>query len=252
MGILDICIIAVAGFCSGLIKTGVGIGSGVFLLPTLSLAFPAKTALGLGAPLMLASDIIGLRFYWKQWTSSSELLRIMLAAVPGLLVGTILLPIIPAMGFRIGVGVFGMTFALCHLFPGFAPVVLLKSSMSGINKQLEGRQIYFYGALGGIATVLAHAGGLVWSLYLMTSIKDRRIFVGTIVLMFFITNIYKTVAYVFIGTISIEELMAVLPAIPAVWAGSAIGNAANKRMNQEFFRRLVLVVVLLVSAKLCF
>ena len=252
MSIWEICIIGAAGFCSGIIKTGVGIGSGVFLLPTLSLAFPAKTALGLGAPLMLASDIIGLRFYWKQWTSSSELLRIMLAAVPGLLVGTVLLPIIPATGFRIGVGVFGMTYAVCHLFPGFTPIVLLKSSTAGINRQLEGRQVYFYGALGGVATVLAHAGGLVWSLYLMASIKDRRVFVGTIVLMFFITNIYKTVAYVFIGTISVQELLAILPAIPAVWAGSALGNAANKRMNQILFRKLVLAIIFLVSAKLCF
>ena len=252
MSIWEICIIALAGFCSGVIKTGVGIGSGVFLLPTLSLAFPAKTALGLGAPLMLASDAIGMRFYWKQWTSSSELLRIMLAAVPGLLIGTLLLPIIPAMGFRIGVGIFGMAYAVSYLFPAFAPVVWLKSSFTGINRSLEGKQIYFYGALGGAATVLAHAGGLVWSLYLMTSIKDRRIFVGTIVLMFFITNIYKTVAYVFIGTISVQELLAVLPAIPAVWVGSALGNMANKRMNQELFRKLVLAVIFIVSAKLCF
>ena len=63
----NIVIISIAGFFSGVIKTGVGVGSGIFLLPTLSLAFPAKIALGLGAPMLLASDIIGLRYYWKQW-----------------------------------------------------------------------------------------------------------------------------------------------------------------------------------------
>ncbi|MCL1939509.1 MAG: sulfite exporter TauE/SafE family protein [Desulfovibrionaceae bacterium] len=252
MNLWEICIIALAGLCSGIIKTGVGIGSGIFLLPTLSLAFPAKTALGLGAPLMLASDAIGLRFYWKQWTSRGELLRIMLAAVPGLLVGTVLLPIIPAAGFRMGIGIFGMAYAISYLFPNFAPVRWLKGSLGGVNKCLEGKQVYFYGSLGGVASVLAHAGGLVWSLYLMTSIKDRRVFVGTIVLMFFITNVYKTIAYLVIGALSMQELLAVLPAIPAVWLGSAIGNTANKRMNQELFRKLVLAVIFIVSAKLCF
>jgi len=248
----EISIIALAGFCSGVIKTGVGIGAGIFLLPTLALAFPAKTALGLGAPLMLASDVIGLRYYWRQWMSRSELMRIMLAAVPGLLAGTLLLPIIPADGFRMGVGIFGMAYAISHLFPGFAPVRWLKASLSSVNNCLEAKQIYFYGAMGGAATVLAHAGGLVWSLYLMTTVKDRRIFVGTLVLMFFITNTYKTIAYVTIGILSIQELLAVLPAIPAVWLGSAIGNAANKHMNQEFFRKLVLAVIFIVAAKLCF
>lgn len=252
MTLWEICIVALAGFCSGIIKNGVGIGSGIFLLPTLSLAFPAKIALGLGAPLMLASDAIGLRYYWKQWTNAGEFLRLLGAAVPGMLLGTFLLPIIPSDGFRIGVGLFGMAYAVSHLFPAIAPVRWMKHSLSGANARLEGRQVYFYGALGGVATVLAHAGGLVWSLYLITSVKDRRTFVGTIVLMFFLTNIYKTIAYISIGTLSVQALVSVLPSIPAVWLGSAIGNTANKRMDQEFFRKIVFAVIFFVSAKLCF
>lgn len=252
MSLWEICIVALAGCCSGAIKTGVGIGSGVFLLPTLSLAFPAKTALGFGAPLMLASDVIGLRFYWKQWMPGRELLRFMLAAAPGLLAGTLLLPVLPAAGFRAGVGIFGMAYAASHLFPGFALVRGLQVLLRSVNRRLEGRRLYFYGALGGAATVLAHAGGLVWSLYLMTAVRDRRVFVGTIVLLFFITNIYKTIAYMCLGTISAGELQAVLPAVPAVWLGSALGNAVNKRMDQELFRRIVLGVIFVVSATLCF
>jgi len=51
------------GFCSSLIKTGLGIGASNFPLLKLSLAFPAKTALGLGATLLLTSDVIGIRYY---------------------------------------------------------------------------------------------------------------------------------------------------------------------------------------------
>ena len=252
MSLLEICIVALAGFCSGVIKTGVGIGSGIFLLPTLSLAFPAKTALGIGAPLLLASDVIGMRYYWKQWAAPQELLRLTLSAMAGLLAGTLLLPVISSDGFRVGVGIFGMAYAVSYLFPSFTPVRLLKEGLSGVNRRIEGGQVYFYGALGGAATVLAHAGGLVWSLYLMTAVRDRRTFVGTVVLLFFVTNIYKTMAYVAIGTMPASILVDMLPAIPAVWAGSALGNRLNKRMNQDLFRKVVLGVIFLVSAKLCF
>jgi uncharacterized membrane protein YfcA len=248
---LEICIVALAGFCSSVIKTGVGIGAGIFLLPTLSLAFPAKMALGLGAPLLLASDVIGIRYYWKQWTAPRELVRLIAAATPGLLAGTLLLPVIPADGFRLAVGVFGMTYAVSHLFPSFAPVRLLKEGLAGVNRRIEGGQIFFYGALGGVATVLAHAGGLVWSLYLTKAVPDRRAFVGTVVLILLVTDIYKTVAYLATGTISASVLMDMLPAIPAVWVGSIIGNRLNKRMNQELFRRLILGVIFVISAKLC-
>jgi len=251
MNLLEICIVALAGFCSSVIKTGVGIGAGIFLLPTLSLAFPAKTALGLGAPLMLASDVIGLRYYWKQWVAAGELTRLMAAAFPGLLAGTLLLPVISAEGFRLGVGLFGMAYALSYLFPSSTPVRLLREGLAGVNQRIEGGQIYFYGALGGAATVLAHAGGLVWSLYLTRAVPDRRIFVGTVVLLFFVTNIYKTVAYVATDTLSASALLDIMPAIPAVWVGSAIGNRLNKRMNQELFRRLILGIIFVTSAKLC-
>ena len=87
--------LAAAGFLSGLIKTGVGVGSGLVLLPTLALVFPAKVALGLGAPMLLASDIIGLHYYWKQWLPRRELTRLFLAIIPGLFIGIVLLPMIP-------------------------------------------------------------------------------------------------------------------------------------------------------------
>ena len=252
MSVWEVCIVAMAGFCSAFIKTGVGIGSGIFLLPILSLAFPAKMALGLGAPIMLASDALAMRFYWRQWTEKKEILRLLAAAVPGLVAGTLLLPVISPHGFRIFVGIFGMAYAISHLFPTLLPVRKFRESLSGINSRIGGNRIYFFGALGGVASVLAHAGGLVWSLYLMTTLHDRRVFVGTVVLIFFITNIYKTAAYIAVGTMAPGALLDILPTIPVVWLGGFIGDQANKHMNQNFFRQLVLAVIFLVSAKLCF
>ena len=154
----DIIIIALAGFFSGIIKTGVGVGAGIFLLPTLALAFPAKVALGLGAPMMLVSDVIGLRYYWKQWLPRVELGRLFLAALPGLVLGVVLLPLIPGRTFRVCVGLFGACYALSLLWPGFPPAVALKRLVSGLNARCAGGETdrklgaYAYGFLGGLST----------------------------------------------------------------------------------------------------
>ncbi|MEG2172451.1 MAG: sulfite exporter TauE/SafE family protein [Desulfovibrionaceae bacterium] len=251
MNTFEIITLVLAGFLSGVIKNGVGIGSGIFLLPTLSVAFPAKVALGLGAPLMLASDIFGLFYYWKEWASVREIRRILLSAIPGLLLGTVMLSVIPARLFALGVGLFGMTYALCMLWPLFPPLAWLKKIPAYFKKHQSDKEIYFYGALGGFASVIAHAGGLVWSLYFLSRIPDKRIFVGTIVILFFITNIYKTCAYVYIGTLSIDSLIAILPAIPAVLMGSYLGNIANKKMNNVLFKRVVFCMIFLTSLKMC-
>lgn len=87
------------------------------------------------------------------------------------------------------------------------------------------------------------AGGLVWSLYLLTAARDRRVFVGTTVILFFITNIYKTISYVWIDIISLSALAQVIPAIPMIFIGSYLGNIVNKRCNHLLFRKIVLCFI---------
>ncbi len=80
-------VLALATAASSLIKNGAAVGSGIFLLPVLALVFPPKIALGLGAPVMLASDLMGIRNYWGEWDDWHEILRIILAASVGIALG---------------------------------------------------------------------------------------------------------------------------------------------------------------------
>ena len=164
---------------------------------------------------------------------------------------------IPGRAFRIGVGIFGALYALGMLWPQFPVTALLKKGVGKLNahcgdsEEQNRKGAYFYGFLGGLSTVLAHAGGLVWSLYLLTAARDRRVFVGTTVILFFITNIYKTISYVWIDIISLSALAQVIPAIPMIFIGSYLGNIVNKRCNHLLFRKIVLCFIFLVSITLC-
>ena len=252
MDIFELVIVFAAGFLSAIIKNGVGVGSGIFLLPTVSMAVPVKIALGLGAPLMFASDLIGLRNYWREWFSLKEFLRLFLPTCVGLGIGTLLLSVIPGGAFRICVGIFGMTYALMLLFPKFGPFMAFKSMFGVMKSTSVNSQACFYGVLAGISTILAHAGGIVWSIYLMSRNMDRRMFVGSIILMFSITNAYKVLAYLHLDFINVSMLMQLLLAIPVIWGGACLGNLFNKRINQDLFRKVVLCTIFIVSFMLLF
>lgn len=149
MNFMELFTIAIAGFLSVLIKNGVGIGLGIFLLPVLTLVFPAKIVLGIGAPIMLGSDIIGLRKYWKEWASTRELLWLLGPAVPGMLLGTWLIPVIPGHAFRMGVGLFGMAYAMGMLFLRSRIVSAFTRLLPRPHPGSERCNAVFYGMLGG-------------------------------------------------------------------------------------------------------
>lgn len=67
----QILVVAIAVFGSAIIKNSVGVGSGVFLLMFLTMIFPPKVSLGLGAPAMLISDLVGIKNYWNEWEKKS-------------------------------------------------------------------------------------------------------------------------------------------------------------------------------------
>jgi len=243
---LAVIIVAVVG--SAIIKNGVGIGSGIFLVTLLSLILPPKIALGLGAPAMFISDIVGIRNYWKEW-NKGELLLLVPSASIGVVVGSVAVRFTPNEVFRIWVGSFALIIAIYNL--GKGRFFKWKGYEMGFFKSLDSKKLTgFFGFLGGVASTIIHAGGLVMSLFLLKEQSDKRIFVGTLVVFFAIVNFLKMVAYTGIGILTSNILLLVLFASPLIVLGGNVGNALNRRVEQEHFRTIVLLVILLIGARL--
>lgn len=249
LGCLDYAIIAVAAIGSAVIKNGVGVGAGIFMLPFLSLVLPAKVALGLGAPIMLVSDAAGVANYWKEW-NKTELLLLIPPAVLGVLLGASMIKFIPNELFRFCVGLFAI---------GFSSFQLLKLKRS--TPRAPARWVHristskramplFFGFFGGVASSVIHAGGLVMSFYLIQSERDKRAFVGTFVLFFAIINLLKVLAYLRIDILDTEILVLAAILSPLIILGGLIGNALNKRVSQKTFRAVVLALILLIGINL--
>jgi uncharacterized membrane protein YfcA len=249
LGFFEYVIIAVAVTGSAIIKNGVGVGGGIFLLPFLTLVLPAKFALGLGAPAMLVSDIVGIRNYWREW-DETELLLLLPPAFLGVIVGASVISSIPNKIFGFLVAAFAIVFSSFQ----FIKAKLLEHKTAQAREHWVSNPkallTLLFGFLGGLASTVVHAGGMVMSIYLIQKPKNKRAFVGTLVLFLAITNFLKMISYLRIEILTAEVLLLVAAISPLVILGGVLGNALNKSVSQELFRKIVLAIILITGIRL--
>lgn len=244
-------IIGVAVVGSAIIKNGVGIGAGLFMLPFLALVMDSKLALAIGAPAMLISDIVGLKTYWREW-DSEELKRLVPTGLAGVILGGYMVTIIPGSWFRLGIGI------LSVLFAGFQLLKMIKErgqSRGKVEKascgvRTRGFGAWIFGFLGGVASAIAHAGGMVMSMYMISTLRDKRCFVGTFIFFMFMTNIMKMLTYFKIGILTSDVALWVGGMSPLIICGGFLGNYMNQRVSQETFRTVVLVIIFVLGLRI--
>ncbi len=248
-GYFEYTIIAIAAVGSAVIKNGVGIGAGIFMLPFLSLVLPAKLALGLGAPIMLVSDTAGLVYYWREW-DKKKLLMLVPPAFLGVILGATMIKAIPGEQFRFWVGLFAVMFSAYELLK----MKFSKPRASGAWKNWVSKRkktlAVLFGFLGGVASSVIHAGGLVMSVYLIQNARDKRTFVGTFVLFFAIMNSLKVLVYFQIDILTAKMALLVAVISPLIILGGFLGNTLNKRVSQKTFRVVILSAILIIGISL--
>lgn len=254
MEIYQLIVLCVAAAASSFIKNTAAIGAGVFLTPVLAAVFPAKIALGLGAPILIATDISSLKNYWGEWENPREILRIGLAAIPGALLGACVINIIPNHVLKIGIGVFAILFSVYH----FAKDLRLLGPMWPSSRtrtcepQPSSGSIFSttIGVLGGLASILAHAGGLVFSLYYVGRQLEKRCLTASLIALFCFSDVVKLIAYFNIGILSVHSCLIILAMFPAIILSGKLGNFLNQKIRSEVFRRIILALVFVSAVNL--
>lgn len=250
MDTTQLVVLCIAAVASAFIKNGVGVGAGIFLLPVLALVFPPKVALGIGTPIMLISDMLGVRNYWGEWGKTPILKHVLAASVVGVLLGGGLVHIIPMEPFRIGIGVFAMGFSACKLLAQLPQLQPWLNSRCKVATPDGFLPVYIYGALGGIASVLAHAGGLVWAILLTAKNIDKRQFVCILVVLMVLSNFMKIFLYMQLDILSWEMAKLTIICVPGILLASWFGNYMNKRIQPQLFKNIVMILIFIVGANL--
>lgn len=221
-------------------KGAFGGGFAIVGIPLLSLVMDPVTAGGLLAPLFIAMDLFGLR-YWKPSTWSKPDLRLL---VPGLVVG-------------IGVG-YGLFRVLDHraIAIVMAAVTLAFVGMwflrggDVVVQPRSSRKAVAAGVTSGITTMVAHSGGPPLAMYLLPLGLSKQVYAGTTSMFFTVGNIMKAAPWLFLARPAgaVWTLMAIcLLAIPSgVWLGWRL----HARLDQRQMYRACYGLLVVTAMKL--
>jgi uncharacterized membrane protein YfcA len=245
-----VAITAIIGLAA-LIKTGFGVGAGVFLAATLCLIIPPKTAIALGGPVMLLTDILPVYHYRKE-INKPVLLTLMLGSLGGIVIGGLIMNWIPDRWFVKTVGLFCAVFAAQQLIKNYAAGHAPNDGQSRDSDPPARWVGFLIGIAGGAASVISHAGGVIYSIYMLRIQMAKGAFVGTIVSVFFLSDIIKIGIYWKAKFLTPPIILFVSWMIPVIIIGSSLGYILHHRISTPVFDKIILAFVIVVSVRLIF
>ncbi|WP_298296171.1 sulfite exporter TauE/SafE family protein [uncultured Litoreibacter sp.] len=231
-----------AAFIAGVAKGGFGGGAAFVATAMLALVIPPGMALGIMLPLLMVVDLATLRPYWKRWDRDAAK-ALMIGAVPGIVLGTLLYRVANADVLRVLIGTISV------LFVAFQ-VARSRGWLYVSPKPLSKRTGLFAGAVTGFTSFVSHAGGPPSAMYLLSKGLDKTTYQSTTVLAFWFINAAKAVPYAFLGVFTWETFRADLIMVGPALIGCAVGVYAHRAMPERIFFLITYVLLLGAGGKL--
>lgn len=226
----------------GLSKGGFA-GLGLLALPLMALVVSPVTAAAIMLPLLMAQDVVTVWSYRREF-DRHNLATLTPGALLGVLAGYLLAAKVSDAAVGLAVGVISIGFALRNM--------LGKGKITGAATQASWSAGSFWGLVCGFTSMIAHAGGPPFQIYVMPQKLKPAIFVGTGAIFFAAMNAVKVIPYLALGQFSAQNLSASLALLPVAVAATFAGVWLVRRVPAERFYRLIYWLLLLVGVKLVF
>jgi hypothetical protein len=239
-------------------KGGFGSGLGMLSVPVMMLVAPSSTVLPMMLPVLIWCDVLTIRHYPGQWRPRSVYL-VAPGALAGIVIGWAILYRLNAAPrefraandawLKLSVGM------ICLLFVGVWAAGLWLGRHAA--EKPAWRPTWLGGTLAGIpsgiTTMLAHAAGPIYTMYLLPQKLDQREFVGTTVRYFFVFNVVKIPFFMALpqGTgLTLGIFKSTLWMLALAPLGVWIGSRLNRKLNPRLFNRLLYLFLALAGGKL--
>ena len=238
---IQLLIVMGSAFLIGFSKTGIG-GVMMLAIPILASVFGGKDSTGIMLPMLLVGDIFAIGYYHRSadW-------RNVITPLPWALVGLVLGAIV---GNYISDNTFIMLIGIIVLF---CLSILVYTEMKGQNFVVP-NDAWFYitiGVLSGFASMIGNAAGPIFSVYLLALGFKKNNFMGVNAWFFFIINLTKVPLQTFVWhNIGIRSLVLTVLMVPVIAIGAILGALILKKINEKYFRYLVIVMTGAAAFKL--
>lgn len=227
---------------TGLAKGGFA-GIGLLSLPLMALVVSPVTAAAIMLPLLIAQDVVSVWSYRRDF-DRRNLATLAPGALLGILMGYLLAAKVSDAAVVLAVGLISVGFALRRMLSdGRKPAVATQANWSDGS---------LWGFLCGFTSMVAHAGGPPFQIYVMPQKLPPAVFVGTGAIFFAAMNLVKLVPYLALGQLNGQNLLASAALLPFAVAATFVGVWLVRRVPPERFYGIIYWLLLLVGAKLIF
>ena len=227
--------------CVGISKAGFGAMAipGILLMTQV---IPARESTGIILPMLILADFFAVQAF-RKFTVWGLLLKILPAAVIGIVLGWWFMP-------RIPVGFF--TPLIGWIILGLLLLTVLQKTSDRLQKIAVGHPSITWplGLLAGASTMLANAAGPAMTVYLLAARLPKYEFVSTAAWFFFLVNLIKVPFSVSLGLVTPTTLLFNLALAPAVLLGLFSGKFLLGKINQTQFEWLLIGLSLLGALRL--
>jgi len=211
-------------------------------VPLMAVAISPVKAAAILLPILLVMDLISVWSY--RGIYDRKLLLIMVpGSLLGILLGAMLAGFVNERAVLVCVGLIAVIFPIYSVMQ--RPE---RASFAKGNKPLG----VIAGMGAGFTSFVAHAGSPPFQAYAIPQGLEKRVFVGTSVLMFFVMNTVKLVPYFLLGQLDYEAFKISLYLIPLAPVGVLLGVWMVKRIDQQLFFRVMYVLIFIVGVKLLY
>ena len=231
----------IGAFIVGFGKAGFASGISLLQTPLIAYAMPARAAIGIVLPLLIAADFMTVGVFWKKW--NFNLIRWpIIGCVFGIAIGMFFINIMSDKLLRHSIG--GLALFLTAL-------LLIRDTWYPTKTY---KPAWWHGFLVGVAagfsSTLAHAAGPIIALFLIAQKLDKVVFVASSSLFFFVTNLMKLPPYVYSGLINKDVLKVDLHLLPMIPLGIGVGWLMNRWLPQKYFVYVVYVLLIVAGVDL--
>jgi len=221
-----------AAFILGIAKSGIK-GLAVLIVTGLALVYGAKESTGILMPLLICGDILAVIYYNRhvKWIYLIKLLPWMVA---GVLSGVLLGKNLPEDLFK----------------SGMAIIILISVVTMYYWERKTDRKVPTHwsfaalmGIVAGFTTMVGNLAGAFSNIYFLAIKLPKNEFIGTAAWLFFIINLFKVPFHIWSwGTINLVSFQISLSLIPAVILGFMLGVSIVKKIKNDRYRQLILLL----------
>ncbi|MDR1375903.1 MAG: sulfite exporter TauE/SafE family protein [Synergistaceae bacterium] len=248
-------IFCLAVFIVGFAKTGLP-GSSIIAVPLAAAVFPSKISVGLMLPVYIMADILSVWSY-RRYAKRDYCLPYLLFVGLGVWSASFVAEALDDKTFGIVIGWTVAFLVLLTVATGLAQK--RKRTAASLESQAENEKgekspslaaSAFFGTSSGLVSALANAGAPIMAVYMVMGRLGKFQILGTTAVCAFFMNWLKVPLFLSLNMMNAETLKLDVAMIPLVAAGGLSGIFFAKKLPQEVFKKLVLVLAFVASVKL--